>query len=318
MPGAMHRSRSSGAMTGERSTSPRSRASVSSSWGDSWRSAARPPCAPAGSVVSWPTPISNRPGSYAALTSGSTSTGMSDLVGRATQPIPTELTEVPTELDLRSFSAVIWATGFRPSVQLAGSGCARPPRPRRSRRRSSRPARPLPVGAPFPATSSFQPTGGIGQRRCRTLSAPRQLPGGHGAGAHQASCWGRPQLAPMSARRVRKTISSTGRVAPAASSSPARSAPIASTSSVRVANTRSCRVVDIGATPSIACVSIAPSSSTGELAPDRFDPGRSHSATTCATAVTSLRRGTRPRPCRPDPRTRPPAPLGRRVARSPR
>ena len=36
---------------------------------------------------------------------------------------------------------------------------------------------------------------------------------------------GRDQLAPLSARRVRKTMSSTGQRAPAASSSPARSQP---------------------------------------------------------------------------------------------
>ena len=41
--------------------------------------------------------------------------GMAGLVGPATEPVPTGLTEVPTELDLQSFSAVIWATGFRPA-----------------------------------------------------------------------------------------------------------------------------------------------------------------------------------------------------------
>jgi putative flavoprotein involved in K+ transport len=40
---------------------------------------------------------------------------MADLVGPATEPRPTVLTEVPTELDLRGFAAVIWATGFRPA-----------------------------------------------------------------------------------------------------------------------------------------------------------------------------------------------------------
>ncbi len=40
---------------------------------------------------------------------------MAGLVGPATQPSPTVLTQVPTELDLRGFAAVIWATGFRPS-----------------------------------------------------------------------------------------------------------------------------------------------------------------------------------------------------------
>jgi putative flavoprotein involved in K+ transport len=43
--------------------------------------------------------------------------GMVDLVGPATAPSPTLLTRVPTELDLRSFDAVIWATGFRPSYE---------------------------------------------------------------------------------------------------------------------------------------------------------------------------------------------------------
>jgi len=40
---------------------------------------------------------------------------MVNLVGPATEPSPTVLTQVPTELDLRGFAAVIWATGFRPS-----------------------------------------------------------------------------------------------------------------------------------------------------------------------------------------------------------
>jgi len=38
-----------------------------------------------------------------------------DHVGPAAQPSPTVLTQVPTELDLQGFAAVIWATGFRPA-----------------------------------------------------------------------------------------------------------------------------------------------------------------------------------------------------------
>ena len=40
---------------------------------------------------------------------------MADVVGPAAEPTPTVLAEVPTELDLRGFGAVIWATGFRPA-----------------------------------------------------------------------------------------------------------------------------------------------------------------------------------------------------------
>jgi putative flavoprotein involved in K+ transport len=40
---------------------------------------------------------------------------MADLVGPATEPSPTVLTQCPTQLDLRDFAAVIWATGFRPA-----------------------------------------------------------------------------------------------------------------------------------------------------------------------------------------------------------
>jgi putative flavoprotein involved in K+ transport len=40
---------------------------------------------------------------------------MADLVGAPSEPSPTVLSQVPTELDLRGFAAVIWATGFRPS-----------------------------------------------------------------------------------------------------------------------------------------------------------------------------------------------------------
>lgn len=41
--------------------------------------------------------------------------GMADLVGPAIEPRPTVLTQVPTELDLRGFATVIWATGFAPA-----------------------------------------------------------------------------------------------------------------------------------------------------------------------------------------------------------
>jgi putative flavoprotein involved in K+ transport len=40
---------------------------------------------------------------------------MADLVGSAVEPSPTVLTQVPTELDLDRFAAVIWATGFSPA-----------------------------------------------------------------------------------------------------------------------------------------------------------------------------------------------------------
>jgi putative flavoprotein involved in K+ transport len=40
---------------------------------------------------------------------------MADLVGPATEPRLTVLAQVPTELDLQGFAAVIWATGFRPA-----------------------------------------------------------------------------------------------------------------------------------------------------------------------------------------------------------
>ncbi len=40
--------------------------------------------------------------------------GLAGRVGPAAEPMPTVLAQVPTELDLQSFSAVIWATGFRP------------------------------------------------------------------------------------------------------------------------------------------------------------------------------------------------------------
>jgi putative flavoprotein involved in K+ transport len=40
---------------------------------------------------------------------------LDDLVGPAVRPSPTVLHQVPTELDLARFGAVIWATGFRPT-----------------------------------------------------------------------------------------------------------------------------------------------------------------------------------------------------------
>ena len=41
--------------------------------------------------------------------------GVADLVGPVTEPDPTVLVRVPTELDLHGFSTVIWATGYRPA-----------------------------------------------------------------------------------------------------------------------------------------------------------------------------------------------------------
>jgi len=41
--------------------------------------------------------------------------GMADLVGPATEPCVTVLGQVPTELNLQGFAAVIWATGYRPA-----------------------------------------------------------------------------------------------------------------------------------------------------------------------------------------------------------
>ncbi len=40
---------------------------------------------------------------------------LASVVGPAVKPSPTGLTQVPTELDLTGFGAVIWATGFRPT-----------------------------------------------------------------------------------------------------------------------------------------------------------------------------------------------------------
>jgi putative flavoprotein involved in K+ transport len=40
---------------------------------------------------------------------------LADLVGPATEPCLTVLAQVPTELDLHGFAAVVWATGFRPA-----------------------------------------------------------------------------------------------------------------------------------------------------------------------------------------------------------
>ena len=192
--------------------------------------------------------------------------GMADLVGPATEPVPTVLTEVPTELDLRGFSAVIWATGYRPAYGWLDPRALGPPRPGRSRWRRREPARPLPAGSAVPATAAFEPNRGIGHRRRRTLPAPRRLPGGHGTSRTPDI-----PLNPASAGANERTSGPQHDVldrqgAPAASSSPARSAPIESTSAFLVANTRSCRVLDIGATPSIACVSIAPSSSMASSA----------------------------------------------------
>jgi len=43
--------------------------------------------------------------------------GMADVVGPPTEQRPTIPTQVQTELDLRDFTAVIWATGFRPTYE---------------------------------------------------------------------------------------------------------------------------------------------------------------------------------------------------------
>ena len=155
---------------------------------------------------------------------------MADLVGPAVEPSPTVLTQVPTELDLRGFAAVIWATGFRPSYDWLD--------PRAFDRRgrvdhdggvASMPGLYL-LGLPFLRRRRSNLLAGLGvdaAELCQHLVEYLECVGRCGlrrlAEAGVSS-------APMSARRVRNTMSSTGQTAPAASSSPARSAPMESTS----------------------------------------------------------------------------------------
>jgi putative flavoprotein involved in K+ transport len=40
--------------------------------------------------------------------------GLEHLVGSGAEPVPTVIGDAPTELDLRAFSTVVWATGYRP------------------------------------------------------------------------------------------------------------------------------------------------------------------------------------------------------------
>jgi len=60
-------------------------------------------------------PTSSRRACLTRIDEYVTARGLDDLMGSPDRPHPTVLGTTPTELDLRRFSAVVWATGYRPS-----------------------------------------------------------------------------------------------------------------------------------------------------------------------------------------------------------
>jgi putative flavoprotein involved in K+ transport len=136
--------------------------------------------------------------------------GLGDQVDGATDALPTRIGELATELDLDAFSTVIWATGYRPQYKWL----SRDAFDVRGRVKHDGGIGALPglyfLGLPF-----------LRRRRSNLLS-------GMGADAADLSAHMRRYLddqAPVSARRVRSTMSSTGDSAPARRRSVARASP---------------------------------------------------------------------------------------------
>jgi putative flavoprotein involved in K+ transport len=155
--------------------------------------------------------------------------GMVDRVGPPTEPRPTVVASVPTELDLRGFTTVVWATGFRPSFRWLDGGML----DRRGRVDHHGGIAATPglyvLGLPFLRRRRSNLLAGLGMDAAELgqhlvgylESISRERTGRSSAYRCQT---------PARARRVRNTMSSTGRDAPATSNSPERSGPIESTS----------------------------------------------------------------------------------------
>lgn len=144
--------------------------------------------------------------------------GMADRVDPPTEPRPTVVESVPTELDLRGFAMVIWATGFRPSFRwLDRRALDRRGRVDHDGGIASTPGLYL-LGLPFLRRRRSNLIAGLGvdavelgQHLVEYLqNVACERTRRSGAGGLQS---------PIRARRVRSTISSTGQAAPMASSS---------------------------------------------------------------------------------------------------
>lgn len=150
--------------------------------------------------------------------------GMADRVGPATEPRPTSLAEVPTELDLREFAAVVWATGFRPRYEWLDRRAF----DRRGRVDHEGGVGAMPglylLGLPFLRRRRSNLLAGLG---VDAVELGRHLVDHLPKGARRTAPTPAPGIrqVPLSARRVRTTRSSTGQAAPTASNSSARCTP---------------------------------------------------------------------------------------------
>jgi putative flavoprotein involved in K+ transport len=155
--------------------------------------------------------------------------GLADRTGPSTEPRATIPASAPTELDLRGFAAVVWATGYRPAYHwLDRRAFDRRGRIDHDGGVASTPGLYL-LGLPFLRRRRSNLLAGLGVDAVEL--------GDHLVGYLDHVARGRAGTSsryrcqpPTSARRVRSTISSTGQVAPAASNCSERSTPTESTS----------------------------------------------------------------------------------------
>ncbi len=140
--------------------------------------------------------------------------GLDDCVGPPNEPRPTIPSLEPTELDLRGFAAVIWATGYRPAFRwLDRRAFDRRGRVDHDGGVATTPGLYL-LGLPFLRRRRSNLLAGLGVDAVEL-------------GDHLVQYLRQP---PTSARRVLSTMSSTGQIAPAASNPSERSTPTESTS----------------------------------------------------------------------------------------
>jgi putative flavoprotein involved in K+ transport len=155
--------------------------------------------------------------------------GLADCIGPPTEPRSTIPAPAPTELDLREFASVVWATGYRPAYHWLHQGAF----DRRGRVDHDGGVAGTPglylLGLPFLRRRRSNLLAGLG---VDAVELGDHLVGYLDHVAHERSrTSGRDWYQrPTSARRVRSTISSTGQMAPAASNSSERSTPTESTS----------------------------------------------------------------------------------------
>jgi putative flavoprotein involved in K+ transport len=129
--------------------------------------------------------------------------GLNDEVGGPTDSLPTRVGDPPTELELSSFSTVIWATGYRPTYPwLSADAFDRKGRVLHDGGVGAMPGLYF-MGLPFLRRRRSNLVSGFGPDAAELMGHMRTF------------LDARPNQSPMSARRVRSTMSSTAACAPA-------------------------------------------------------------------------------------------------------